>query len=310
MRVLVTGTSGFIGRALVADLAGRSFDVRPILREASDPPPGLRPVATEGLEPAAQGLPKADVLVHLAAANPVRGDALWQDEAALRRANVDHALGLARAAAEAGVRRFVFASSAAVYPPSGSLPFDEAHPPAPTTAYGRSKLEAEAALGALARDLGLGLTILRLAPVYGIGARSGMMALARLAARPMPLPFGRARAPRSYLSLRNAVHGVVTAVTYAGAAGGIYNLADPQPLSTAELLTLMRSGLGRAPALVPVPATLLRGAALASGRRADWERLFAPFVIDTQRARDELEWIPPETPQEAVPAFARAVSRG
>ena len=107
--------------------------------------------------------------------------------------NTEATIGLARAARRAGARRFIFLSSIrAQCGPTADAVMTEAIEPAPTDAYGKSKLAAERGLA----ELDIDWVALRATLVYGPGVKGNMAQLMRLARSPLPLPIGDlARAP-------------------------------------------------------------------------------------------------------------------
>jgi len=203
-RILVTGAAGFIGRALCRGLAERGH--RPVagLRHPA-PPPG----ATEGLllgditperdwSRALRGV-RIDTIVHLAQRAHSTADpaALAPEPAA--------AAALARAAARAGARRFVYLSSivamgAATAP---GRPFRAGDEPRPEGPYGQSKLATEQALAEAARDTGIELAIIRPPLVHGPGVRANFRALLRLLTSGIPLPFAAINNRRSLIFVEN-----------------------------------------------------------------------------------------------------------
>jgi len=165
MNVLLTGSAGRVGRALRARLRAEHA-VLSIDRLAS---PATDRVADIGdaaaMREAVHGM---DAVVHVAALHAPHVGV--HDEAAFQRVNVEATAQLARAAAAAGVRRFVFTSSTAVYgsgAASGPAHWvDESTTPAPRTVYHRSKLAAEAALRVVAAETGLAVTVLRMSRCF------------------------------------------------------------------------------------------------------------------------------------------------
>ncbi|PTB84134.1 UDP-glucose 4-epimerase, partial [Pseudidiomarina aestuarii] len=111
-----------------------------------------------------------------------------------REVNVTGTLHLARAAAEAGVRRFVYLSSVKVHGESTTnrKPFSSASEYAPVDPYGVSKVEAEQALRELCNDYPMELVIIRPPLVYGPGVKANFRSLMNLAAKNLPLPLGSA----------------------------------------------------------------------------------------------------------------------
>jgi len=175
MRILVTGHRGYVGSVLAPLLEEAGHDVTGLdvdLYAGCDFGPELGDVPTLALDvrqTPPEPLVGFDAVVHLAAlSNDPLGDL---NEEWTYDVNRDGTLALARAAREAGVRRFVFASSCSMYGASGTdAALDESAPFNPLTAYAASKVEAEAGLWDLADD-GFAPTSMRNATVYGVSPR-------------------------------------------------------------------------------------------------------------------------------------------
>lgn len=168
MKIFVTGATGKVGSRLVPRLLQRGHQVKLLVRDTARVEElrqqGAECVEGDLLQPEGylEALRDIGVVVHLAA--QFRG----VDEQTTRIANIDGAVALARAALDADVPRFVFASTNHVYGPGGhSRPSREEDDLRPAFAYPQSKAEAEAALLALHREQGLGLRIVRFPFVYG-----------------------------------------------------------------------------------------------------------------------------------------------
>jgi nucleoside-diphosphate-sugar epimerase len=283
MRVLVTGATGFVGRAVVAALAADGEEVHAAVRtgrrNASEPPfPQGIAVARHGdlAEPVdwAPLLAGIDAAVHLAGiAHAGPGIAEERYDLVNHRATA----ALAEAGRAAGVARLVFVSS--IRAQAGAAAdhvVSERDEPRPTDPYGRSKLAAERAV---ARS-GVPFTILRPVLVYGPGVKGNLRALIRLAALPVPLPFGALTARRSLVSLANLAAAITFVLRHDACAGEIYAVADPRPLTLAEIVTALRRGIGRKPGLVAVAPALFRLALAALGRGANWEQINGALVAD------------------------------
>jgi UDP-glucose 4-epimerase len=282
MKVLVTGATGFVGRAVVAALAADGNEVRAAVRHMPSPPlpPGVA-VAYHGdlAKPIdwAPLLAGIDSVVHLAGiAHAGPGMAEERYDLVNHRATES----LAAAARAAGIARFVFVSSIrAQTGPTADHVVTEADEPRPTDPYGRSKLAAERAV----QRSGVAFTILRPVLVYGAGAKGNLRALMRLAALPVPLPFGALAARRSLLSLANLAAAISFVLRHKTCAGETYVVADPAPLTIAEIVAALRHGLGRKPGLVAVPPALLRLALAALGRGGSWEQINGALVAEPRK---------------------------
>jgi nucleoside-diphosphate-sugar epimerase len=301
-RVLLTGATGFIGRHLAPALAAQGLSVRAALRRPEQMKgldPAIEPVVVGDLaeevdwRPALLGIESVIHLAGIAHTGASRSDASYD------RVNRQATVHLARAARDAGAR-FLFVSSVrAQSGPAAPGVLNEDTLPAPTDAYGRSKLAAEREIAAL----GGACVILRPTLVYGRGVGGNMGALLRLARLPIPLPFGAIRNARSLLAIENLAAAVQLALTSHAALGGTFLVADAVPLSLAEIVALVRRGAGRRAGLIPVPPQILGGALKLAGRGEIWERLTGNLVVSTARLK-ALGYVP-RAPADALVALGR-----
>jgi UDP-N-acetyl-alpha-D-quinovosamine dehydrogenase len=305
--VLVTGASGFVGRALCDTLAASGRRVRRAVRRLDSAPAGAVAVGDIGPDTDwSAALEGVDCVVHLAARTHVLRETAPDALAAYRRTNVAGTERLARAAAARGVRRLVYLSSVKVNGErTGERPYREEDVPRPEDAYGVSKAEAERALAGIAAETSLPITVLRPPLVYGPGVKGNFLRLMRLVARGAPLPLGAIDNRRSFIYLGNLVDATVQALDAPRAAGKTYLAADGEDLSTPGLVRALASALGVKPRLVPFPLLPLRIAAALAGRGADFARLAGSLQVDNARIRRELDWRPRYTPAQGLAETAR-----
>ena len=312
MRVLVTGASGFVGGAVVRRLlADRGVEVRAAVRRADVPlPEAAQQVHVGDLSGQTDwrlALRDVDAVVHAAARVHVMCDASADRLAEFRRVNVAGTMQLARQAAEAGVRRFVFLSSIKVNgegTPAGR-PYSAADVPAPVDPYGVSKREAEDGLRELAQASGMEVVIIRPVLVYGPGVKGNFRSLLRWVRNGVPLPLGAIRNRRSLVALDNLVDLIETTIRHPGAANQTFLVSDGDALSTTELLTRVAASLDRSARLVPVPAPVIELLARALGRREAAVRLCGSLEVDIDKTRALLDWRPPVAVDEALRRTAR-----
>ncbi|WP_213770090.1 NAD-dependent epimerase/dehydratase family protein [Bradyrhizobium sp. dw_78] len=278
-RVLVTGADGFVGRHLVPFLAKRGYRVVAASRAAVrfDEPtvvnvelPDLsKPFNWQPL------LGQCDIVIHLAGiAHKFAVDELYD------RVNHQATATLACAASSCGIKHLIFISSIAAQ--SGSFSehdLTETDPPRPNNAYGRSKLAAEKAV----RTAGVPFTILRPVVIYGTGEKGNFATVHRISRLPIPLPFGALKAQRSVLSIENFNSAIETALINPGARGETFIIADPTPVTVADLIARYRVSLGRESQLLPVPERWLELSLKAIGQGATWERLGRPLVASPSK---------------------------
>ena len=298
MNVLVTGASGFVGTALLRQLRAEGV---PVIAAYRRPPvePAPWPVVEVGdiqLSTDWRGaLHKARQIVHLAARAHVTRRPGTAAFAEFRRVNVDGTLELARQAAAAGVRRFVFVSSVKVHGEASApgRPWRADDPPAPTGPYAVSKHEAEVGLRRLAGQTGMELVIVRPPLVYGPSAKGNFRRLSQLARHGVPLPLGAIANRRSLIGLENLIDFLGVSLRHPEAAGRTFLVSDGQDVSTAHLYRRLVVAHGRTPRLPALPPALLQAAATMLGAAGAWQRLCGTLQVDAEAAGEQLGWRAP-----------------
>jgi nucleoside-diphosphate-sugar epimerase len=299
VRVLVTGSTGFIGRSLAPRLVSEGFRVRCAVRVPSTVPAGaeISVVGDIGKHPqwgaALQGV---DAIVHLAgiAHHKARTEAYGV-------VNVDGTRLLAEAAINAGVGRLIFVSSIAVNGDvSPQRPLREDDAPRPTSAYGLSKQYAEQDLIEAASGRGMGWCIVRPPLVYGPGASGNFQRLMQLIARGWPLPLGAATAKRSFIALDNLISVLITVLQAPRAHNQLFLASDGEDVSTADFVRCLARHMGVDIRLIAASPRLVRAAAALLGRPGDASKLFDPLQIDSSRLCESLSWRPVVTLDEGL----------
>jgi nucleoside-diphosphate-sugar epimerase len=304
-RLLITGATGFVGKAVCEQAVHHGLSVNGALRIRVEVPSCIEPFVVgeiNGLTGWGNALRDVNVIVHLAARVHVMHDTEADPLTAFRAVNVDGTLNLARQAAVAGVKRFVFVSSVKVNGES-TLPgraFTEADAPNPKDAYGQSKHEAEQGLRQLSADTGMEVVIIRPPLVYGPGVKANFAALMRTVQRGWPLPLGAIHNHRSLVALDNLVDFIVTCITHPQAANQTFLVSDGQDLSTTELVRGMAQAAGVPARLLPVPVWALQAGASLLGKGDAVQRLCGNLQVDISKARSLLGWVPPVSVEEGL----------
>jgi nucleoside-diphosphate-sugar epimerase len=322
-RILVTGASGFVGRALLPVLAPHHSLV--LAQRRADAAATTSGEAHSAVETCIVGevgpdtdwssaLRGVDAVVHLAAHVHRTGAHSDADTATFMRVNCAGTRRLADAALTAGVGRFVFLSSVKVNgDASEDRPFRESDRPRPADAYARSKWAAEQALAALAANGGTMETIILRPPlVYGPGAKANFRALVKLCLVGVPLPLGGIENQRSLIysgNLADAIGCVLAAPLLSDNRRGrgcrTYLVRDGTDLSTGDLVRRLAAGINREARLPVLPPDWLRAALRLCGQGQAADRLLGSLAIDDSRFRADYGWRPPYTVDEALAITAR-----
>ena len=299
--VALTGATGFIGRHLLQGLTARGYRVRVLLRRPTAMPDSCASVLIGDIAKPfnmSEALAEVDAVIHSAGV-PHAMTGLPEDD--YRLFNTEATVRFAKAAKRARVKRFLFLSSIrAQSGPAAPGVLTEEQEPHPTDAYGRSKLDAEKGLA----ETGLDWAALRLALVYGPGAGGNVAKLLKLARAPYPLPLAGLKARHSLLGLDNLVEAVDRILTAPAPLNRPFIVADPAPVTIAEIVRALRQGLGRRAGLFYVPPPVLKAALRALGPPIEIAPLFGSLVADPAALR-ALDWAPPVATQHGLAALAR-----
>lgn len=301
-RVLVTGANGFVGRAVCSEFLKRGMSVSAGVRGATGAVvAGAEPFPIGDLaRPASRDLRGVDAVVHLAGiAHELHGQ---NAEAVYQAVNCDATERLARDAATAGARRFVFMSSIKVNGDSTPIdrPFREDDAPAPQDRYARSKWAAEQALSRVARETSLEVVVVRPPLVYGPGVRANFLRLVRLVERGIPLPLASVRNKRSLVYVDNLASLIGNCLTSARALGVPLLVTDAESPSTPDLILEIARALGRSANLVRFPPSLLRALGIPFGQLANINRLLQCMLVDGAGTCSRLAWQPPFSLREGI----------
>lgn len=284
--VLVTGASGFVGRHVVPDLVREGWSVRRAVRS----PKGLDDeVVIETVGPDTDwtaALEGVDAVVHLAARVHHK-----REEHAVqlyRNVNIAGTLHLARSAATAGVRQFIFISTVLVHgrTTEGRPPFSEDDILTPRGLYGMSKAAAEAGLRTLARDSDMNISVIRPPLIYGAGAKGNFELLTRVVNFGLPLPFAAIRNHRAFLAVQNLSSFILRRLVHPDSASNfeIFLVADREQVSTPEFIKRMARASGKRPRLFGMSPELLSSLLGLVGRQDTHDSLIGSLELNVSKA--------------------------
>jgi len=308
MNVLVTGASGFIGSALIKELASREIEALGLTTQAQSPKSvaGIRlklinSYETDGL---IDSLSWADVIIHTVAKvheMDEKGSAelLLSEYKAI---NCDLALSLAKKAAENGVKRFIYFSSIKVngeFSPNDTM-FSELSPPNFVGPYAESKWMAERALLNLAENSNLQVTIIRPPLVYAKGVKGNLDRLITWTQKDRFIILPAIENRRSLIGLANLVDFTLMCTDYnltPQAKNQVYLISDIE-LSTYALFESLVRIQGADSRIVCLPLFLSKVINFILKNNPVYRRLFGSLILSSNKANEELGWKPKYTPEE------------
>ncbi len=313
-KVLITGCSGFVGQHFLEVEKNSSLDILSAVRKGSYK--SSRDTVIVGDINAntdwSDALIDVDVVIHMAARAHIMNDADVDPLKAYREVNTEGALNLARQAAEKGIKRFVFVSSIKVNGESttGMTSFTENNALAPQDPYGFSKAEAEDGLRTISEKTAMEVVIIRPPLVYGPGVKASFRNLMKLALSNLPLPFGAIHNARSMVYVGNLVDFISKCVVHPAAKNQTFIVSDGLDLSLCEMLTLMRSSMGKAVRLFSVPVYIFRFLGMLAGKRDVIDRLVGSLQVDSGKAKQLLDWKPPYSVEQGIKATVDSFLKG
>ncbi|MEZ5556885.1 NAD-dependent epimerase/dehydratase family protein [Haliea sp.] len=307
MSVLVTGATGYIGRALTERLHREGQSTVMLSRRGAisghGKPSHAVDLATGSVSD--ELLRGVETIYHLA------GIAHRQaPDGRYAAVNCRATLALAEAAERAGVKTFVFLSSVkAMGAAATAMPRRESEVAPPADAYGRSKWEAECALRARYASSTMTVVILRPALVYGPQPKANLKWLLRAARFRLPAP--PAGGVRSMVGLDDLVE-LLLLLPRCGLSGvSTFNVTDGHAYSARESFLLLRAALGKEGQGKTGPAWLWRllAALLDFLQRqpqgSSYDRLFAAERYDNHAVVEATGWKPRQTLASVAPQMVQ-----
>src|SRR5471030_1675992 len=297
MKILVTGATGFVGRALVAELEKLNFPVVATSRRTLSDQSSL--INMGEISPSTDWssvLEGCETVIHTAGRAHILDDRAKDKLAEFRRVNCAATLKLARDAEVAGVKHFIFISSIGVNGnKTDNIPFDESSVPQPTSDYAVSKLEAELSLKSQFANSAMAITVIRPALICGENAPGNIRRLLKIVASGLPLPFKGVKNKRGMVSLDNVVSFITACIENPHSKNELFLLADKITPSTEEIIRAFSLGMKKPARVIWFPSSLLGIVLRLMGRKNLYDQLYGSLEIDASKAMKLLNWQPPVT---------------
>lgn len=306
--LLITGGNGFIGSGLIHHFAKKAnfsvigstrFNLNHVFPDLVRIITNLDVDSEDGWLDAFNGV---ECVIHCAARYHIKNESTSDLLSICRNINVDGTMRLAKLAAKAGVRRFIYLSSLKVNGEFSrpGMPFLEEDIPNPFYPYGISKLEAEIELLKFSSSSSMDVVIIRPPPVYGPGVKANFLTMMRFLDYCIPLPLGRIQNLRSYIGISNLISFIELCIKHPNASNQIFFVSDDHDLSTSKLLAMMSNALRKPSVLIPAPQKVLTNIANVMKRKYIPELLFGNFQSDITKAKRLLGWKPVESVEDEL----------
>ena len=302
-KLLLTGANGFLGSYFIKSFDSL-FNIVGVYRNKNQVKTAAH-VLIDKLDSKtdwSKHLADVDFVVHTAARVHVMKDESLDPISEFRKVNTNGTLNLAKQAADAGVKRFVFISSIKV---NGEFTNEDTKFTAndqyiPTDPYGLSKYEAEIGLKEISQNTGMDLVIIRPPLIYGPNVKANFRSMIKWVNKGVPLPFGSINNKRSLVSLTNLVDFIKVCLSHPDAANEIFLISDGVDVSTTELLHQIGNALNKRAKLIPIPVVLMKFVAKMIGKKDIADRIFGNLQLDSGNTNTLLDWQPIVTMEEEL----------
>ncbi|WP_019457932.1 NAD-dependent epimerase/dehydratase family protein [Acinetobacter sp. GG2] len=298
MKILITGSNGFVGSHLCEYFSTiPEYRVLAQIREKTQNlSTSLKTIIFDLNDDLTNlDLGSVDVIVHCAGRAHIMKEVESDPLFLYRQVNVEGTLNLAKKAAKAGVKRFIFMSSIKV---NGEVTTNKLFTPNESVSnlqdpYGLSKFEAEQALLNLAQNVKMDVVIIRPVLIYGPNVKANFKSMVNLAAKGVPLPVGCLDNKRSMVSIYNLIDFIHTCLLHPLAKNQIFLISDQDDITVKELFKKLAKVQGKKLIALPVPKVLINFVAKLFNKDAIALRLCSPLVVDTSKNVELLGWKAP-----------------
>lgn len=292
--VLITGATGFVGKHL-KETINNSYSLKLLSRTGLQTENHFNADITKDTH-YLNILNSVDIVIHCAARVHIMNDVASAPLSEFRAVNTEGTINLAKQAAQAGIKRFIFISSIKVNGESttSKSPYTALDAPTPKDPYGVSKAEAEQQLLALGKVTGMEIVIIRPPLVYGEGVKANFASLMHIIGKGLPLPFRAIKNnKRSLVSVYNLVDLIKVCIEHPKAANQVFLASDDHDLSTAEMVAFMAKVKNKKNLALPVPVWCFKLAGKLLNKADVIDRLTGSLQLDITHTKNTLNWTPP-----------------
>lgn len=295
MNILLTGSTGFLGSRLL-ELIPSVFNTELLVRKTSLLHSECQYIGNiDGESNYSEALNGKDILIHCAARAHLMNDQSTDPLLEFYEVNTYGTLNLAKQAAVAGVKRFIFISSIKVNGEmTFNIPFTAFDEQKPVDFYSFSKSDAEIGLRVIAEESGMEVVIIRPPLVYGPDAKANFAALMKFINNRIPLPLGSIKSnKRSLVYVDNLVDLIIACLDHPSAGNKTFLVSDDEDVSTTEMVKMMAKVQRVKPWFLPIPVWLLLLIGKLTRKSDMISRLTASLQVDITHTKETLGWTPP-----------------
>ena len=296
MKILITGSNGFLGQYLCQFLAEKNYSILAQTRKAQTfALPNISNInfdLNDNLHNI--DLSQVEVIIHCAGRAHIMNETSTSPLDAYRQTNVQGTLNLAKKAVQSGVKRFIYLSSIKVNgEETRETPFKPDDLFKSNDPYGVSKYEAEQELLELAKNAKLEVVIIRPVLIYGPHVKANFKNMINLANKKIPLPIGCLDNKRSIVSVYNLADLIEVCLTHPNAKNEIFLVSDQDDISVKQLFEKLAYYQNNKLMILPIPKKLISLLATLVGKGAMASRLCSELVVDTSKNTKLLDWTAP-----------------
>lgn len=292
-KIVLTGGAGFVGSHLLKNnffhqalAIGRT---KPIHHK------NFKNISLIGDNNLIKILKDVDIVVHLAAKAHIMNDNIKNPIENYREANKSITLNLAKQAAIAGVKRFIFISTIKVLGEQldSSLAFKYSDPCNPQDPYSISKHEAEIGLRVIGKKYNMEIVIIRPPLIYGQGVKGNFSMLLKLVKLSIPVPIRSIKNKRSLVSVDNLVDLIVVCLHHPNAKNQTFLISDDDDMSTPVLFSMLAEAGGYKAYTFSFPLVLLYFLFKLFFKPGVYSRLCCSMRVNIEHTKTQLSWEPP-----------------